>query len=112
MATRSFDDLARSAASRWTPEVNQFAARFNAELEGEATAQVELGRQIAAARKASCLTQAELSARAFVQQAEISRIERGLGNPTRDTLLRLASAMGTRLVLIPDDGPPTPDHRT
>ena len=55
------------------------------------------------ARKAACLTQAELSARAFVQQAEISRIERGLGNPTRDTLLRLALAMGTRLVLIPDD---------
>jgi ribosome-binding protein aMBF1 (putative translation factor) len=103
MATRSFDDLAQRAAAKWTPAVKEFAAKFNAELDGEMTAQAELGRQIAAARLSARLTQTELAARAFVQQAEISRIERGLGNPTRDTLLRLAAAMGVRLALVPDE---------
>ena len=36
-----------------------------------------------------------------IQQAEISRIERGVGNPTAATLLRLAEALEQRLALVP-----------
>ena len=61
----------------------------------------QLGAQLAAARKARGLTQPDLSALTGIQQAEISRIERGAGNPTAATLLRLADALGRRLTSTP-----------
>ena len=60
-----------------------------------------LGAQLAAGRKARGLTQPDLSALTGIQQAEISRIERGAGNPTAATLLRLADALGRRLTSTP-----------
>lgn len=45
------------------------------------------------------MTQAEVSAVADIQQAEISRIERGLSNPTLDTLTRLSAAVGLKVTL-------------
>ncbi|PPF78903.1 hypothetical protein C5B96_13790 [Subtercola sp. Z020] len=56
---------------------------------------------LAAARKARSLTQPALSELTGIQQAEISRIERGTGNPTAATLLRLADALGQRVMLVP-----------
>ena len=61
----------------------------------------QLVDQLAAARKARGLTQPDLSALTGIQQAEVSRIERGAGNPTAATLLRLADALGQRLTLTP-----------
>jgi transcriptional regulator with XRE-family HTH domain len=46
------------------------------------------------------LSQRELSERSGVRQADISRIERGAGNPTEATLQRLASALEKRLELV------------
>ncbi|MHB8508650.1 MAG: helix-turn-helix domain-containing protein [Candidatus Dormibacteria bacterium] len=37
-----------------------------------------------------------------IHQSEISRIERGVGNPTEDTLARLGRALGARLAFITD----------
>jgi transcriptional regulator with XRE-family HTH domain len=42
----------------------------------------------------------ELSEQSGVRQADISRIERGAGNPTEATLQRLASALEKRLELV------------
>jgi transcriptional regulator with XRE-family HTH domain len=61
----------------------------------------QLGAQLAAARKARGLTQPALSKLSGIQQAEISRIERGAGNPTAATLLRLANALGQQITLVP-----------
>jgi len=61
----------------------------------------ELGAVIATARKAKALTQPALSELTGIQQAEISRIERGAGNPTAATLLRLADGLGQNLTLVP-----------
>jgi DNA-binding XRE family transcriptional regulator len=49
------------------------------------------------ARKRAGLSQRQLAARAHVPQAEVSRIERGLGNPTWKTVTRLLAACGARL---------------
>ena len=65
----------------------------------ETTAQEALGRQLAETRKLAHLTQPQLA-----QQADISRIEHGLGNPTRDTLDKLADALGMEIVLRPKEG--------
>ncbi len=63
-------------------------------------ANITLGLQFHDARIAQGLTQQDLAARSGIPQADISRIERGAGNPTEATLQRLAGALGSRLALI------------
>ena len=46
------------------------------------------------ARRASGLTQKELSARTGIAQGDISKLENGNSNPSIRTLQRLATAMG------------------
>jgi DNA-binding XRE family transcriptional regulator len=101
MATRSYRRIADAAKAQWGAETHELAERLSAELVAEVDAQLALGRDLAALRAAASLTQEQLAERASVQQAEISRIERGLGNPTRDTLIRLSGALGGRVALIP-----------
>jgi ribosome-binding protein aMBF1 (putative translation factor) len=71
------------------------------DLRARLTAEQRLGAEIADLRHDRGLSQSALAERAAVQQADISRIERGFGNPTRDTLVRLADALGARLTLEP-----------
>ena len=105
MATRPYRSVADAAKAKWSPEAHDLSARLGAELAAEVEAQVALGHDLAAMRAAAALTQEQLAARASVQQAEISRIERGFGNPTRDTLIRLAAAVGARVTLVPVTAP-------
>jgi ribosome-binding protein aMBF1 (putative translation factor) len=63
-------------------------------------ADIRLGLQYHEARVARGLTQRQLSDLSGVPQADISRIERGGGNPTEATLQRLARALERRLALI------------
>jgi XRE family transcriptional regulator, regulator of sulfur utilization len=79
-----------------------------AKAEGpQAVAQLErlqhryfLGGQVAMLRTRQGITQDELSTQSGIGQAEISRIERGSGNPTEDTLARLGHALGVRLAYV------------
>lgn len=113
MATRSYADIARKARAGWSPEGRDLSERLGAELRAEVAAEIQLGQQLALARQAAHLTQEELSVRAAVSQADISRIERGLGNPTRDTLVKLVAAMGARLTVEPASVPSGPSaHRS
>jgi ribosome-binding protein aMBF1 (putative translation factor) len=61
---------------------------------------ISLGLEYHDARVARGLTQRQLSELSGVPQADISRIERGGGNPTEATLQRLAAALERRLALI------------
>lgn len=54
-------------------------------------------RALITARAEQGLTQKELSERSGIQQADISRLETGKGNPGIKTLQRLAEAMGYNL---------------
>lgn len=105
MATRPYEQLATRARSSWSPQAREIASRLGQQLESEITAQEALGADLRAAREAAHLTQPRLAELAGIQQAEISRIECGRGNPTRDTLLRLTSALGLRLTLTPATQP-------
>lgn len=99
--TIKWEDLQAEIQQDWTAEdfrvYEAVAAAFKAEMAQHA----RLGAQVAAARKAKGLTQMELARRSDVQQAEISRIERGGGNPTATTLIRLAEALGQQFMLVP-----------
>lgn len=50
-----------------------------------------------AARAKAGMSQAELSAASGIDQSDISKIERGLANPSVQTLSRLANGLGAKL---------------
>lgn len=52
---------------------------------------------VLAARTESGLTQKELASRSGIDQSDISKIERGVANPSVGTLTRLADALGASL---------------
>jgi len=91
METR-FDDWAAGYGAAETPGEAELRRRFEAAI--------ELGLQFRDARVARDMSQRELSEASGVRQADISRIERGAGNPTEATLQRLALALEKRLELV------------
>jgi len=84
----------------WAAEHEAAETPGEAESRNRFRAAIELGLQFRDARVARGLSQQELSARSGVRQADISRIERGAGNPTEATLQRLAHALEKRLELV------------
>lgn len=90
---------------------NDFLHELEAEARAEgpeALAELEafrlhfsLARQLADRRRAQHLTQKQLAERSGIDQAEISRIERGHANPTTATLGALTSALGVDVRLVP-----------
>lgn len=62
-----------------------------------------LASELLDARKRAHLSQKELSRRSGVQQAEISKIERGEVVPTLTTMNKLLHPLGRRLAVVEDD---------
>ena len=58
-----------------------------------------LAYHLSAAREVTGMTQKELAEKTGIYQADISRIERGLANPSVSTLRRLAEGMNMNLVI-------------
>ena len=56
-----------------------------------------VGNAVAAARAKKGLSQKELSDLSGIDQSDISKIERGIANPSVNTLNRLAEALGAKL---------------
>lgn len=56
-------------------------------------AQLALGRSIRSRREALSLSQEELGLRINADQAYVSRLERGLLNPTLESIVEVADAM-------------------
>ena len=63
----------------------------------EVDVKLHVGYQLQAARKSAGMTQKELSEKTRIYQADISNIERGLANPSIQTLEKLAEGMGKKL---------------
>ena len=60
-------------------------------------------RTLLDARKAAGMTQKDLAAKTGIRQGDISKFERGRGNPSLKTLERLAEGLGMqcRVVFVP-----------
>lgn len=58
-----------------------------------------VGNALAQARRAQGLTQMQLAERAGIDQAVVSRVERGRANATLDLVADLAEALGVRLTI-------------
>lgn len=74
------------------------------ELEA-ARARFKLGMRLQQQRLAAGLTQKRLADVSGIAQADISRIERGQGNPTAATLEALGGPLGVTLDYIPAEEP-------
>ncbi len=61
---------------------------------------LKVAMQLIALREKHGVSQSELARQTGINQSEISRIERGSGNPTEKTLIRLADALGADLQLV------------
>jgi XRE family transcriptional regulator, regulator of sulfur utilization len=97
----SFDDFMRglkeeavAAGPSAVAQLRQLEQRFG------------LASDLIVMRRAKAITQSQLAVLTGVHQSEISRIERGVGNPTAQTLARLGSALGARLTFVPDSALP------
>lgn len=60
---------------------------------------IQIATRLQAIRESMGMTQAQLEKKTGIHQAEISKIERGIGNPSVNTLKRIADATGHRLCI-------------
>ena len=60
---------------------------------------ITVANALLAARAKANISQAELSAKTGIDQADISKIERGIANPSVATLKRLANGLGAELTV-------------
>jgi ribosome-binding protein aMBF1 (putative translation factor) len=88
---RSYKDVTAARRERLSP-----AAKGQREVFEEA---YDIAVQIIELRERHGLTQAELAERCGMDQADISRIERGSTSPTARTLRRIAEALDADLRL-------------
>ncbi len=72
---------------------------------GEATVPVSIrvGAEIAAARNNVGITQKALAEKTGIDQSDLSKIERGITNPTIGTLERIADALGMQINITFED---------
>jgi ribosome-binding protein aMBF1 (putative translation factor) len=89
---RSYKDVTAARRERLSP-----AAKTHREVFAEA---YDVAVQIIELRERHGLTQAELAERCGIDQADISRIERGSTSPTARTLQRIADALDADLRLV------------
>lgn len=96
---QTYDDYSAERRARLSPE-----GKVAVEVFSRAYA---VGMALAGARQQRALTQSALAKLSGVEQADISRIERGLLAPTTPTLLRLVEALHGRLKieLVGEDEP-------
>ena len=59
-----------------------------------------LANQVLSARRVIGLTQVELASMSGIAQSEISRIERGQGNPTVETLSRVGRSLSLNIQFV------------
>lgn len=83
--SRSYEELSRTRRARLSPEARQELEVFEQAY--------DIAAQVMKLREQNGLTQAELAERCGMDQADISRIERGSTSPTARTLQRIADAL-------------------
>ena len=91
--TRTYEDVTAARRERLSPDVKAHREVFEQAY--------DIAMQIVQLRESHGLTQAELAERCGIDQADISRVERGSTNPTAKTLLRIAEALDAEVRLVP-----------
>lgn len=87
-----YSDVVKARRARVSPEGHEQAKVFNRGA--------TIAADVLALRLARGWTQTDLAEHSGIDQADISRIERGLANATETTLGRLADALGAELHMV------------
>ncbi len=93
--------------TRLADYIQEVRARYNDEQRAYLDAEMrrfDLAGQLLSLRLDAGVTQEQLSERTSISQADISRYERGLGNPTRATIDVLAAELGAHVELVRNTG--------
>ena len=83
----------------WDEEFDR--EHFTPEEIAESDLRAELITALVQARQEQGLSQRELEALSGVKQPQIARMEKGDANPQLDTMLKVLSAMGKTLAMVP-----------
>ncbi len=105
MKTKFSDYVAKSDAAA-SDDQRALGAAFEAHFVAEQRAHFGFSHALVVARKAAGLNQQQLADLTGINQSEISRIERGQGNPTLDTLERLTGPLHVHLAIVDEAGHP------
>ncbi len=98
--SKSYDEVLGPIRAGWSDETRALVPAVEGHFERAHQISFGLGDQVAARRAELALSQRELAKAAEVPQADISRIERGKGNPKLATLARIADALDFDLRLV------------
>lgn len=101
MGSTSFEDFIRPYRESESPAARLVRTAAERAFVAERAERDAVGVALASARKESGATQQAVADMAGIQQAELSRIENGLANPTMDTLLKVLAALDLRLAFEP-----------
>lgn len=101
MSTKSFDALMASVSSDWSQEAKDIHSAASTAFSSELSERAEIGSLLANARLSLKMSQGDVAKKSGIQQAEVSRIERGLSNPTIETLSKALKSVGLRLTASP-----------
>lgn len=88
----TYDDITKARRARLSPEAAEQGKVFEQAY--------DVALQLIELREHHGLTQAELADRCGIDQADISRIERGATSPTARTLQRIAAALDADVRLV------------
>ena len=100
MAKTSFDDFIRQMQAEAESEGPEAVAQFESLHH-----RFRLAGELVMLRNQKGVSQRQLADATGINQSEISRIERGVGNPTEDTLARIGRALGAHLAFVRDAEP-------
>ena len=89
-------DLTSTPETQGRPAIVQHSPGKASQDADTPTLAAQIGSQLARTRKEAGLSQLELAQRCGLQQAAISRLERGLGNPTLSTIEEVAAQLGVQ----------------
>jgi XRE family transcriptional regulator, regulator of sulfur utilization len=98
---RSYEDVVAPLREANSPDLTNFVATVEAHFEAVYDLTFGLGEALAARRAELHLSQVQLAERAGVPQADISRIERGKGNPTLGTIGKILDVLQLQLDVRP-----------
>jgi DNA-binding XRE family transcriptional regulator len=101
--SRNFQDYADERKAKFSQKGKNAYKVFSSAM--------AIGSVLATARRARVMTQRELAELSGVQQADISRIERGLLNPNTITFLRLIEAMDFQISILPNEKAKSPSQK-
>ena len=103
MATTNYEDFVRPFRDKASPQAEVVRETAGRAFASELAERQAVGAALAAARKSCGATQQVVADAAGIQQAELSRIENGVSNPTVATLLKILTVLDLRLVFEPAD---------